>query len=108
MSKVPDQMRAEQPEPKHQWRVILRTVLVIYLVTLPACTQDAGHFGPGFFPLLAALFLVPTFALVSSWDAIQAWSETKGSKSVWLAVGISLVSVGYWGIIARVIYEKSS
>jgi hypothetical protein len=108
VSKVPNQTQPEQPEAKTQWRVILRMVLVIYLVTLPACTQNAGHFGPGFFPLLAALLLVPAFALVSSLDAFLVWSEPKGSRSAWLAaIGMTLIAIGYWGIIVRVIYEKS-
>lgn len=108
MSEAPNQIQPEQPEAKVQWRVILRAILVIYLVTLPACTQDAGHFGPGFFPLLAALLLVPAFALVSSLDAVLVWSAPKGSRSAWLvAIGMTLVAIAYWGIIVRVIYEKS-
>lgn len=109
MNEVPNQMQPEQPKAWIQWRAFLRTVLVIYLVTLPACTQDAGHFGPGFFPLLAALFLVPAFAVVSFMDAFFAWSEPKAQKSAWLAaIGMSFIAIGYWGIIARVIYEKCS
>lgn len=30
-------------------RTAFRVFLVLYLVTLPACTKNAGHFGPGFF-----------------------------------------------------------
>ena len=44
-------------------RAWLRIAVVLYLGTLPACTHDAGHFGPGFFPLLASLVLAPIAAL---------------------------------------------
>lgn len=92
------------------WRLILRGAMAFYLVTLPACTRDAGHFGPGFFPLLAALVLVPLFAMVSASDALsavlRAWQE-KGRKAWAGAAMAGLIAMAYLGLLAYVIAEKS-
>lgn len=86
------------------WRMAFRIVAVLYLVTLPACTQKAGHFGPGFFPLLAALFLVPVFAMATAFDAIAAWSEEKASRAA--AVLMSMTAADYTGIVVFVMIYK--
>ncbi|MFZ5757123.1 MAG: hypothetical protein ACOY3X_09485 [Pseudomonadota bacterium] len=97
-------------EPR-SWRFVMRAMLVVYLISLPACTSDAGHFGPGFFPLLAALFLVPVFAMVSFVDAVLAWGAVTMKDGVRAnlpaAAFMSLVTAGYWALIVLVIVEKS-
>jgi len=106
MNDVPRIDSEESGDRGLAWRTIARTVLVIYLITLPACTKDAGHFGPGFFPLVAALFLVPVFAVLASVDAGLAWSEvSSGARKVALAIGMSAVAVGYWAIIVIAVSE---
>jgi hypothetical protein len=105
-----------QPAPDSRphgfpWRNALRLVLGVYLVTLPACTQNAGHFGPGFFPLIAALLLVPLFAVIALTDALYGWIEAAGalgdSRAKWVApVLMSLIAAGYFGIIVVVLLEK--
>jgi hypothetical protein len=108
MDDVPNLEKVEPEQPQFPWRITIRAVLLIYLITLPACTQDAGHFGPGFFPLLAALFLVPVFTVVASMDAAFAWSQVSLARAqLLIAVGMSIVALGYWAIIAFVIAEKS-
>jgi len=108
MDDVPNEQPEEPEHPKISWRVVLRSILLVYLVTLPACTQNAGHFGPGFFPLLAALLLVPMFAVVASMDAALAWPKAWSERGhVPVAVGMSLVALGYWAIIVFVIAEKT-
>lgn len=91
-------------------RTTFRVVLVIYLLSLPACTKNAGHFGPGFFPLIAAIFLVPLFAAVSLGDAIDEWAGLVKSevrpRIWWPALLMTAVALGYAGIILMVLIEK--
>ncbi len=110
MSDVAPTQDPVQQQRAFPWRTGLRLILGIYLVTLPACTQNAGHFGPGFFPLIAALFLVPLFAMVALSDALYGWIEaagSSGSRSKWVApVLVSLVAAGYCAIIVFAVMEK--
>ncbi len=109
MDHVPNTDSEESTDRMRSWQPFVRAVLLIYLVTLPACTKDAGHFGPGFFPLLAALLLVPVFAVIASIDAGLAWSEiSSGKVKVAIAVGMSVVALGYWAIIVLAIFERGS
>ena len=74
--------------------------------------RDAGHFGPGFFPLIAAIFLVPVFAIFAVIDALSIWSEASGARKLKAQWALCLLSVltalGYLMIIAAVIYERST
>ena len=110
MNDVESSQEPAQAQRAFPWRTGLRVVLGIYLVTLPACTQNAGQFGPGFFPLLAALFLVPLFAMIALSDALYGWIEAAGNgglRSRWVApVLMSLVAAGYCGIIVIAVLEK--
>lgn len=107
----PEELDSENVEaPGFPVRTAFRVFLVLYLVTLPACTKNAGHFGPGFFPLIAAIFLVPVCAAVSFGDAAGEWvgllqSDTRPRKW-WPALLMSLIAMGYAGIIAMVLIEK--
>lgn len=111
MSGVESPQEPAQAQRAFPWRTGLRVFLGIYLVTLPACTQNAGHFGPGFFPLIAALFLVPLFAVIALSDALYGWIEAAGSsgpRSKWVApVLVSLIAAGYCGIIVFAVLEKA-
>ncbi len=111
MTEDANRTETETPESSSPARFITRAILAIYLVTLPACTHDIGHFGPGFFPFLAALILVPMFAVVSTMEAGSAWAATakrEGLKSkLFVALAMSVVALGYWFLIARVIIEKA-
>lgn len=111
MNDVENPQGSSQQQRAFPWRTSLRLILGIYLVTLPACTQNAGHFGPGFFPLIAALFLVPLFAVIALSDALYGWIEAAGSsgpRSKWLApVVVSLIAAGYCGIIVFTVLEKA-
>lgn len=108
MDELPNKDADEHRETKSSWRSVARIILLIYLVTLPACTKNAGHFGPGFFPLLAALLLVPVGAVLASIEAVSAWTEVPAHKAtVWVAMGMSAVAVGYWAVIVLAIAERS-
>lgn len=108
----PDDQSPTSTEPSTAvpFKTMVRTLLIVYLITLPACTRNAGHFGPGFFPLVAALFLVPLFAIVAFGDAASEWlhmaSSARESRKWWPAVLMSLVAAGYCTIIVMVVAEK--
>lgn len=115
MSEEPSPLAENSGTPKAQpysMRAITRVVMAVYLLSLPACVQDAGHFGPGFFPLLAALILVPVFFMVSIFDATLKWSEvieTRAFRQHWKACLLSaLLVAGYGAVIAIVVYERST
>ena len=99
------------PAQPYSARAISRVVLAFYLLSLPACVQDAGHFGPGFFPLLAALVLVPVFFLLCLLDAVSTCAEAIAARTFrqhWKVCLLSvLLTAGYAAVIALVVYERS-
>ena len=112
-----DQNSGSERAEKHNaetpsFRVLLRIIMALYLVSLPACVQDAGHFGPGFFPLIAALVLVPVFSVVAFMDAMLLWSDAVAERKfreTWRSCMLTgLVALGYGAVIALVIYERSN
>lgn len=101
---------AREPRRRVQTRVLLRIVAVVYLLSLPACVRDAGHFGPGFFPLLAALVLVPLLAITVVTDAFLAWVDALSLPSWrrrWPSLAVAtIIALAYLALVAVVAVER--
>lgn len=104
-------MEDEVKAPGVNWPLLIRMTLLIYLVTLPACVTDAGHFGPGFFPLIVAVFLVPLFAIGSLVDCLSVWlslNQHGGLQQRWPVVLLStLLCLGYGTIVIFALLERA-
>ncbi|WP_159673878.1 hypothetical protein [Andreprevotia sp. IGB-42] len=91
------------------WRVFLRIAISLYLISLPACTRDGQHFGPGFMVAMVALILVPLFAVLSTVDMIFAWREVHrdsyNTSARTGAIFSSMITLVYCGVIAFVLFQ---
>lgn len=93
------------------WPLLIRIILLIYLISLPACVTDAGHFGPGFFPLMIAIFLVPLFSigtLIDCFSVLLGMGSQGGLRQRWPTVVLStLLCLGYGAIVGVAIMERA-
>ena len=104
-------MEDEIESPSINWPLLIRIILLIYLISLPACVTDAGHFGPGFFPLMIAIFLVPLFSIGTLIDCFSVWlgmGQKGGFRKRWpVALLSTLLCLGYGAIVVVAIMERA-
>lgn len=100
----------EEPKRVISFGLCLRLIMAVYIVTLPSCIEDASHFGPGFFPLIAAFLLVPAFALIAFLDAVMVWKEVimrNNFKDKWLTATFSMLMLVAYGAVVVAVLQKS-
>lgn len=109
-------MTDEQHNPKPivtgKW-IVLYVFAAVWILLV--ATLDASHFGPGFFPALISIVLVPLLAIVFAVDLcirIAIASERKDElplKTRLWPVFVALAGfLVYGGIIVKVIMEQVS
>ena len=105
-----DETGAQLP-PVAKWWIALYSFAAIWLLLV--ASLDASHFGPGFFPLLISLALVPLLAiifavdvLVRIIDAIQGTGASPARRFVPLVVALVWATV-YVGICVLFVMEQA-
>ena len=82
---------------------------------LLVATLDASHFGPGFFPVIISIFLVPLLAVVFAIDlciriaiANERKEELPLKTRLWPVLVALTAFLVYGGIIVTVIVQQAS
>lgn len=83
--------------PLSKWWIGLYCFSAFWLLLV--ASLDASHFGPGFFPLLISLALVPLLALVFAFDLIARIVEAIIGKGASLKRRLGPVVVAATGFI---------
>lgn len=101
----------DQLPPVAKWWIALYSFAAVWLLLV--ASLDASHFGPGFFPLLISLALVPLLAIIFSIDvlvriveAIQGTGASATRRFVPLVVALVWATV-YVGICVLFVMEQA-
>lgn len=77
------------------YRIAFYCMATAWLLMLPTFGANASHFGWGFFPMLASIFVIPVAALVLLGDGIlavdDALRQSEAGKKRFLKPALSLV-----------------
>ncbi|MDH3439376.1 MAG: hypothetical protein OEM63_01395 [Gammaproteobacteria bacterium] len=106
--------KPESPKPIVTGKWIALYIFATIWILLVA-TLDASHFGPGFFPTIISIFLVPLLAVVFAIDlciriaiATERKEELPLKTRLWPVLIALAAFLVYGGIIAFVIMEQAS
>ena len=97
--------------PISKWWMGLYTFAAFWLLLV--ASLDASHFGPGFFPLLISIVLVPLLAIIFAVDLIARVLDAILGKQASLARRLGPVAVAatgavvYGGISVLFLLEQS-
>ena len=82
--------------PVSRWWIGLYCFAAFWLLLVGSL--DASHFGPGFFPLMISIFLVPLLAIIFAFDLlvrIFAAIEGKGASMQRRLVPVAVAAAGF-------------